>query len=87
MVAGLLFVIGLVSILASLGLIGLAAPGLLTRFNAAMAENADMLATVLAVGRDWQWAVTPIVGGLLLMAVARIIVLLAAINRSLRGNA
>jgi hypothetical protein len=86
-VAGLLFVIGLVSVLASLGFIGLAAPGLLTRFNAAMAENADMLATTLAVGRDLQWAVTPIVGGLLLMAVSRITVLLAAINRSLRGNA
>jgi hypothetical protein len=86
-VAGLLFVIGLVSVLASLGLVGLAASGLLARFNAAMADNADLLATVLSLGRDLQWAVTPIVGGLLLMAVARIIVLLAAINRSLRGNA
>lgn len=87
MVAGLLFVIGLLSVLASLGFIGLAAPDLLARFNAAMAENADLLATTLAIGRDLQWAVTPIVGGLLLMAVSRIIVLLAAINRSLRGNA
>lgn len=87
MVAGLLFVIGLVSVLASLGFVGLAAPGLLTRFNAATAQNADMLATILDIGRDLQWAVTPIVGGLLLMAVSRIIVLLAAINRSLRGNA
>lgn len=87
MVAGLLFVIGLVSILASLGLAGLTAPGLLARFNTAMADNADMLGTALTIGRDLQWAVTPIVGGLLLMAVARIIVLLAAINRSLRGNA
>lgn len=87
MVAGLLFVIGLVSILASLGLAGLAAPGLLARLNTAMADNADMLGTALTIGRDLQWAVTPIVGGLLLMAVARIIVLLAAINRSLRGNA
>lgn len=87
MVAGLLFVIGLVSVLVSLGFAGLAAPGLLARFNAAMADNADLLATSLAIGRDLQWAVTPIVGGLLLMAVSRIIVLLAAINRSLRGNA
>jgi hypothetical protein len=86
-VAGLLFVIGLVSVLASLGFIGLAAPDLLARVNAATAANADMLATALAIGRDLQWAVTPIVGGLLLMAVSRIIVLLAAINRSLRGNA
>ena len=87
MVAGLLFVIGLVSVLASLGFVGLAAPDLLARFNAAMANNADALATVLGIARDLQWAVTPIVGGLLLMAVSRIIVLLAAINRSLRGNA
>jgi hypothetical protein len=86
-VAGLLFVIGLLSVLASLGFIGLAAPDLLARVNAATAANADMLATALAIGRDLQWAVTPIVGGLLLMAVSRIIVLLAAINRSLRGNA
>lgn len=87
MIAGLLFVIGLVSVLVSLGFAGLAAPGLLARFNAAMADNADLLATSLAIGRDLQWAVTPIVGGLLLMAVSRIIVLLAGINRSLRGNA
>lgn len=87
MIAGLLFVIGLASILASLGLVGLAAPGLVARFNAATAANADMLATALAIGRDLQWAVTPIVGGLLLLAVARIIGLLAAIDRSLRGNA
>ena len=87
MVAGLLFVIGLVSVLTSLGFVGLAAPGLLARFNAATVDNADMLTATLAIGRDLQWAVTPIVGGLLLMAIARIIVLLAAINRSLRGNA
>lgn len=86
MVAGLLFVIGLLSVLVSLAFAGLAAPDLLQRYNTAMAENADLLATVLALARDLQWAVTPIVGGLLLMAVARIIVLLAAINRSLRGN-
>lgn len=87
MVAGLLFVIGLLSVLASLGFIGLAAPDLLARVNAATAANADIMATALAIGRDLQWAVTPIVGGLLLMAVSRVIVLLAAINRSLRGNA
>lgn len=87
MVAGLLFVIGLLSVLVSLALGGLAAPDLIARYNAAMADNADILATLLALGRTLQWAVTPIVGGLLLMAVSRIIVLLAAINRSLRGNA
>ena len=87
MVAGLLFVIGLLSVLASLGFIGLAAPDLLARFNAAMAENADLLATTLAIGRDLQWAVTPIVGGLLLMGFARIMILLGSISRALRGPA
>ena len=87
MVAGLLFAIGLLSVLISLVFAGLAAPDLLARYNAAMANNADVLATILSLAGDLQWTVTPIVGGLLLMAVARIIVLLAAINRSLRGNA
>ena len=50
MVAGLLFVIGLLSVLVSLALGGLAAPDLIARYNAAMADNADILATLLALG-------------------------------------
>lgn len=85
MVAGLLFVIGLVSVLASLGVIGFGVPQLITRYNEVMSGGGDVMAFAISAGRDLQWAIIPIVGGLLLMAVARIIVLLAAINRSLRG--
>ena len=86
MVAGLLFIIGLVSVLVSLGLAGLNAPALIQKYNAAAAAGTDVMPTVFALARDLSWMVTPVVGGLLLMAVARIIILLAAINRSLRGE-
>ncbi len=88
MIAVLLFVIGLVSVLASIALIGLGAPELIAGFNAASAvPNADMLGVLADLARGLSWAVMPIVGGLVLMGLARVIMLLGAINRSLRGMA
>ena len=54
------------------------APRLLLRI-----EGASLLVCALA---GYAWAVGPIVGGLVLMGIARIIMLLGAINRSLRGQ-
>lgn len=88
MIAVLLFVIGLVAVLVSIALIGFGAPDLIAGFNAASAApSADMLGLVADLARGLSWAVTPIVGGLVLMGLARIIMLLGAINRSLRGMA
>lgn len=88
MVAGLLFIIGLVSVLVSVVMLGFSAPGLLQMAQAALAApDASYLTIAMDVARAISWSVAPIVGGLLLMGVARIISLLAAINRSLRGAA
>jgi hypothetical protein len=87
-VAGLLFIIGLVSVLVSIVMLGFAAPGLLDMAQAALAAaDASYFTVALDVARSVSWSVAPIVGGLLLMGVARIISLLGAINRSLRGAA
>jgi hypothetical protein len=88
MVAGLLFIIGLISVLVSVVMLGFGAPGVLQMAQAALASpDASYLAIAMDVARAMSWSVAPIVGGLLLMGVARIIALLAAINRSLRGAA
>lgn len=88
MVAGLLYLIGLIAVLVSIVIIGYSAPAMFQSFSAAMdAGNQNMFGVVGGLLGSLGWAVTPIVGGLLLMGVARIIMLLGAINRSLRGQA
>jgi hypothetical protein len=87
MVAGLLYIIGLISALVTIILVGLNAPPIIQAFTAALqAPNPDYLAAVSGLGRGLGWAFTPFVGGLLLMAAGRIVSLLSAINRALRGT-
>lgn len=87
MIAGLLYLIGLVAVLVSIVIIGYGAPTMLQTFSAAMdAGSTNMFGVIGSLVGSLGWAVTPIVGGLLLMGVARIIMLLASINRSLRGQ-
>lgn len=88
MVAGLLYVVGLIAALATIVLVGLGAPSLIQMFNAALdTPGSDLLGTLSDAARTLQWAVLPFVGGLVLMGLGRIVMLLAAIDRSLRGNA
>ena len=88
MVAGLLYVVGLIAVLATLVVAGFGAPGLIEMINAALDRpGSDLLATLVDVARLLQWAVLPFVGGLVLMGLGRIVMLLGAINRALRGNA
>ena len=88
MVAGLLYVIGLIAVLATIVVAGSGAPGLIQMINAALdTPGSDLLGALIDVARLLQWAVLPFVGGLVLMGLGRIVMLLGSINRALRGNA
>ncbi|CAN0551021.1 unnamed protein product [Laminaria digitata] len=87
MLAGLLYLIGLIAVLASIAIAGYGAPDAVTRFTSGMeAGNANALELGLSILSSYAWALWPIVGGLVLMGFGRIIMLLGAINRSLRGQ-
>ena len=77
MVAGLLYVVGLIAVVATLVVAGFGAPGLIQMVNAALdTPGSDLLGTLISVARLMEWAVLPIVGGLVLMGLGRIIMLL-----------
>jgi hypothetical protein len=87
MIAGLLYLIGLVVVLISVAIAGYSAPQAISSFTSAMdAGNANMLEVSLGIGSGYAWALYWVVGGLLLMGFGRVIMLLGAINRSLRGQ-
>lgn len=87
MVAGLLYIVGLIATLVTLALVGFAAPALIQAFTAGLQAPGDgLLASLAALARDLNWAALPFVGGLVLMGLGRIVMLLGSIDRSLRGN-
>lgn len=87
MVAGLLYLIGLIAVVISILVIGYGAPTMIQTFSAAMDAGENIFTTIGGLATGLTWAVLPIVGGLALMGMGRIIMLLASINRSLRGQA
>ena len=87
MVAGLLYLIGLIAVLISIVIVGYGAPAMYQTFSAAMDAGDNVFATISGLAGQLNWALLPIIGGLALMGLGRIIMLLAAINRSLRGQA
>ncbi len=88
MVAGLLYVVGLIAVVATLVVAGFGAPGLIQVINTGLdTTGSDLLGTLVDTARLLQWAVLPFVGGLVLMGLGRIVMLLGSINRALRGNA
>ncbi|RYG94040.1 MAG: hypothetical protein EON57_18980 [Alphaproteobacteria bacterium] len=87
MVAALLYIVGLIATLVTVVMVGYSAPTLLQAFLAAVqAASPDYLGALSDLGRGLNWALWPFVGGLLIMGVGRIIFLLGAINRALRGT-
>lgn len=87
MVAGLLYLIGLIAVLVSVAIAGYGAPAMIASFTAAMdAGNANVLEVMADLAGGLSWAIWPVVMGLALMGFGRIIMLLSSINRSLRGQ-
>lgn len=87
MIAGLLYLIGLIAVLVSIAFAGYSAPQAISNLTEAMdAGNANMLDVVLGIAQGYSGTLTWLIIGLLLMAAGRVIMLLSAINRSLRGQ-
>lgn len=88
MIAILLYLIGLVSAVATLVVIGFEVPAIYTALLAAYNDGlAAVLPALAKVAASLSWALLPFLGGLLLMGFARIMILLGSINRALRGPA
>ena len=87
-VAILLFLAGLVSVLVTVAVVGFNGAALVSALSTTLqGPTPGMVDGLVQIGLSLQWTVTPLVGGLVLMGLARIIMLLGAINRSLRGAA
>lgn len=87
MVAGLLYLSGLITILVCIAIAGYGAPDMIRTFTAAMdAGNANMLEVIADLARALAWIIWPGIVGFALMGFGRIIMLLASIDRSLRGG-
>ena len=88
MIAILLYLIGLVSALVTVVVVGLDASPIYASLLAAYQSGAENLLPALGVAaRGLGWTLMPFLGGLLLMGFARIMILLGSINRALRGPA
>ena len=88
MIAILLYLIGLVSAVFTLVVVGFEAPAIYAALSAAYASGLpNVLPALGKVAAGLNWALTPFLGGLLLMGFARIMILLGSINRALRGPA
>lgn len=85
MIAFLLYLIGLVSALVTLVIVGFDAPAIYNQLTAAYNLGlGNLLPAAGRIANGYGWALMPFLGGLLLMGFARILVLLGAINRALR---
>jgi hypothetical protein len=88
MIAILLYLIGLISVVVTVVLVGFDAPtiyyNLLTAYNSGVA---NVLPALGRVAVTLNWALAPFLGGLLLMGFARIMMLLGSIKHALKGPA
>ena len=79
--------IGLVTVLVTIVGAAFGLPPVITEVTRVIdAGSPDYLALIQRIGGLFAWAAVPFIGGLLLMASGRVIMLLSAINRSLRGQ-
>jgi hypothetical protein len=86
MIAALLYLIGLIAVLVSIAIAGFSAPPAIQSFMDAVQANENLIDAAFRVATAYSDEFTWVVIGLLLMAAGRVIMLLSAINRSLRGQ-
>jgi uncharacterized membrane protein len=87
MIAALLYIIGLIAVLVSIALAGYSLPQAIQTFMSAFdSGTANMIDVTLGIASGYTNQFTWLLIGLLLMAAGRVIMLLSAINRSLRGQ-
>ena len=88
MIAALLYLIGLIAVLVSVAVAGYSAPQAIQSLTAALdSGTANMIDVTLGIASGYSGQFVWVVIGLLLMGAGRVIMLLSAINRSLRGQA
>jgi hypothetical protein len=88
MIAILLYLIGLISVVVTVVLVGYDGPAVYSSLMSAYNTGYDAVLPALAqVATAHAWALTPFLGGLLLMGFARIMMLLGAIRHGLKGPA
>lgn len=88
MIAILLYTIGLISAVVTVVLVGVDATAIYQTLLGAYDSGLDALLPALGnVAQAHAWALTPFLGGLLLMGFARIMMLLGAIRHALKGPA
>ncbi len=88
MIAAMLYVIGLISVVVTIVLVGFDAQSIYQTLLAAYGSGLDALLTALGqVATSLAWALTPFLGGLVLMGFARIMMLLGSIRHALKGPA
>ena len=86
MIALLLYLIGLISAMATVIVVAFDGQKIFLALQSAYNSGWDQV--LPAIGRlavSYNWALTPFLGGLVLMGFARVMILLGSINRALRN--
>lgn len=87
MIAILLYLIGLISAVVTVIVAAFDAPAIYATLANGYSSGAEWLPLLGGVAARLNWALTPFIGGLLLMGFARVMILLGSISRALRGPA
>jgi hypothetical protein len=88
MIAVLLYIIGLFSAVVTVVLVGFDAPAAYQSLVTAYGTGLEAVLPALgAIAVAHSWALTPFLGGLVLMGFARIMMLLGSIRHALKGPA
>jgi hypothetical protein len=88
MVAMLLYLIGLISVVVTVVLVGFDAQAIYQALVAAYGSGLDAILPALGtIATAHAWALGPFLGGLILMGFARVMMLLGSIRHALKGPA